>query len=53
MILYSIYSAERLERVWGNDCLEFKPERWISNDGKLKHEPAYKFLAFHYGLRAC
>ena len=53
MIIYSSYSAARMEGVWGKDCLEFKPERWISNEGKLKHEPSYKFLAFHSGPRAC
>ena len=53
MIIYSSYSAARMEGVWGKDCLEFKPERWISNEGKLKHEPSYKFLAFHSGPRTC
>ena len=53
MIIYSIYSAGRMERVWGKDCLQFKPERWISDDGKLKREPSYKFLAFHCGPRMC
>uniref|UniRef100_A0A6N2LIK1 Cytochrome P450 n=1 Tax=Salix viminalis TaxID=40686 RepID=A0A6N2LIK1_SALVM len=39
--------------IWGPDCLEFKPERWISESGKIKHEPSYKFLAFNAGPRTC
>ena len=52
-IFYSIYSAGRMKKVWGDDCLEFKPERWISDDGKQKTEPSYKFLVFHCGPRTC
>ena len=32
-IIYSIYSAGRMKTVWGEDCLEFRPERWLSADG--------------------
>ena len=43
----------RMEGVWGKDCLEFKPERWISERGTLRHEPSYKFLSFNCGPRTC
>ena len=39
--------------MWGKDCLEFKPERWISPSGKIKHEASYKFPAFNAGPRTC
>ncbi|XP_077249995.1 noroxomaritidine synthase 2-like [Tasmannia lanceolata] len=52
-ILYSMYAMGRMEGVWGKDCLEFKPERWISESGKLRFEPSYKFLAFNAGPRSC
>ncbi|KAL5725154.1 hypothetical protein ACHQM5_008329 [Ranunculus cassubicifolius] len=48
-----IYSMGRMETVWGEDCLEFKPERWISEDGRIKHVPFYKFMAFNSGPRTC
>lgn len=32
-IVFSAYSMGRMEGVWGRDCLEFKPERWISEQG--------------------
>ncbi|KAL7230870.1 hypothetical protein ACSBR2_009204 [Camellia fascicularis] len=37
----------------GEDCVEFKPERWLSERGTIKHEPSYKFLAFNARPRTC
>ncbi|MFQ6652636.1 hypothetical protein Gotur_024404, partial [Gossypium turneri] len=45
-ILFSVYSMGRMKSIWGEDCYEFKPERWIDERGKIKHEPSYKFLSF-------
>ncbi|XP_058773098.1 alkane hydroxylase MAH1-like [Vicia villosa] len=53
MILVSLYSMGRFEDVWGKDCLEFKPERWISERGGIVHEPSYKFISFNAGPRTC
>ncbi|XP_057765278.1 alkane hydroxylase MAH1-like [Salvia miltiorrhiza] len=52
-LIISFYSVGRMESVWGKDCLEFKPERWISGSGKIKHEASYKFPAFNAGPRTC
>ncbi|KAL1816676.1 hypothetical protein ACET3Z_019250 [Daucus carota] len=52
-IVLSFYSMGRMEGIWGKDCLEFKPERWITEKGGIKHEPSYKFTAFNAGPRAC
>lgn len=32
-ILVSIYAIGRMKSLWGNDCHEFRPERWLSEDG--------------------
>ncbi|KAF8405921.1 hypothetical protein HHK36_007999 [Tetracentron sinense] len=53
LVLYSIYAMGRMEWIWGEDCSEFKPERWISEKGRLKFEPPCKFLAFNAGPRIC
>nr|WDA53439.1 cytochrome p450 86a8 [Erycina pusilla] len=54
-ITYSIYSTGRMKSVWGDDCLEFRPERWLSEDGSRFDPPAdfFKFMAFNAGPRVC
>ncbi|OAY64572.1 alkane hydroxylase MAH1-like [Ananas comosus] len=52
-ILVSMYAMARREEVWGKDCMEFRPERWISEEGKVRYEPSYKFLSFNSGPRTC
>ncbi|KAL4389480.1 hypothetical protein S83_006719 [Arachis hypogaea] len=53
IVYYSIYSMGRMEQIWGKDCLEFKPERWISEKGINIQVPSYKFMAFNGGPRSC
>ncbi|WOH11880.1 hypothetical protein DCAR_0831376 [Daucus carota subsp. sativus] len=52
-VIFSLYAMGRMATVWGKDCLEFKPERWISREGSMKYVPAYKFTTFSAGPRAC
>ncbi|GJY70559.1 elongation factor 2, partial [Tanacetum coccineum] len=52
-IILCFYSMGRMEDIWGEDCMDFKPERWFTKDGGIKHEPSYKFTAFHAGPRTC
>ncbi|WZY77396.1 hypothetical protein YC2023_023780 [Brassica napus] len=53
-VTYSIYAAGRMKTTWGEDCLEFKPERWISpDDGKFVNHDQYRFVAFNAGPRIC
>ncbi|CAN4109321.1 unnamed protein product [Withania somnifera] len=52
-MILPFYTMGRMETLWGKDCLEFKPERWISERGGIKHEPSFKFPAFNAGPRTC
>jgi len=53
-VTYSIYSAGRMKAVWGEDCLEFRPERWLSADGtRFEPHDSYRFVAFNAGPRIC
>ncbi|KAF0921564.1 hypothetical protein E2562_009765 [Oryza meyeriana var. granulata] len=54
IVLISLYAMGRMEGVWGKDCREYRPERWLSDDGrKLCYVPSHKFLAFNSGSRMC
>ncbi|XP_019183066.1 PREDICTED: alkane hydroxylase MAH1-like [Ipomoea nil] len=52
-IIMPFYSLGRMETVWGEDCNEFKPERWISPDGGIKRQPSHKYPVFNAGPRTC
>ncbi|KAL9661025.1 hypothetical protein QQ045_028111 [Rhodiola kirilowii] len=52
-IIISVYALGRMEKVWGRDCLEFKPERWISEKGGVVHVSSNKFNAFSSGANQC
>ncbi|CAA0836585.1 cytochrome P450- family 96- subfamily A-polypeptide 5 [Striga hermonthica] len=53
-VVISFYSTGRMESVWGKDCLEFRPERWLEPGGRgIKQEPPSKFPIFNLGPRTC
>lgn len=51
-VTYHPYAMGRMERVWGPDCLEFKPERWLE-DGVFVPENPFKYPVFQGGVRVC
>ncbi|KAL3502262.1 hypothetical protein ACH5RR_036711 [Cinchona calisaya] len=51
-VVYAIYTMGRMEGIWGKDCRDYKPERWL-RDGRYMSESAYKFTAFNGGPRLC
>ncbi|XP_024995081.1 cytochrome P450 86A22 [Cynara cardunculus var. scolymus] len=53
-ITYSIYSTGRMKFIWGEDVLEFRPERWLSGDGKkFEIKDQFRFVSFNAGPRIC
>ncbi|CBI32822.3 unnamed protein product, partial [Vitis vinifera] len=38
--------------IWGKDCLQFKPERWLEN-GVYRQENPFRYPIFHAGPRMC
>eukprot|EP01018_Ginkgo_biloba_P010602 Gb_06661 [translate_table: standard] len=56
-VTYLPYAMGRMESIWGADCLEFKPERWLKKeeDGSMAFvaESPFKFTVFQAGPRIC
>lgn len=51
-VTYHPYAMGRMERIWGPDCLEFKPERWL-RDGVFVPGCPFKYPVFQAGVRVC
>lgn len=50
---YSAYAMGRMERVWGEHCREFRPERWLDDDGAFQPSDQNRYPVFHCGPRIC
>ncbi|XP_061997034.1 cytochrome P450 704C1-like [Rosa rugosa] len=53
MVVYQPYAMGRMKSVWGDDAEEFRPERWLDENGLFQDESPYKFIAFSAGPRIC
>ncbi|CAD6342320.1 unnamed protein product [Miscanthus lutarioriparius] len=53
MVNYQPYPMGRMEFLWGADAEEFRPERWLDDDGVFVPESPFKFTAFQAGPRVC
>ncbi|KAM0948732.1 putative cytochrome P450 [Dioscorea sansibarensis] len=51
-VTYCAYSVGRLKEVWGEDCMEYRPERWLE-DGVFRPENPFRYPVFHAGPRMC
>ncbi|XP_020149397.1 cytochrome P450 94C1 [Aegilops tauschii subsp. strangulata] len=51
-VTYHAYAMGRMESVWGPDCSEFRPERWL-RDGQFVPVSPYRYPVFQAGVRVC
>ncbi|XP_017701497.1 cytochrome P450 94A1-like [Phoenix dactylifera] len=51
-VMYSAYAMGRAEAIWGKDCGEFRPERWME-DGVFQPASPFRYSVFHAGPRMC
>ncbi|KAH7843260.1 hypothetical protein Vadar_014468 [Vaccinium darrowii] len=52
-VTYNTYAMGRTESIWGSDCCEFKPDRWLEKTGFCRQESPFRFPVFHAGPRMC
>jgi cytochrome P450 len=52
-VLPNIYATHRRKDIYGEDALEFKPERWLDGKGGNKSFAPHEFMPFGGGRRAC
>ncbi|KAJ9561175.1 hypothetical protein OSB04_006335 [Centaurea solstitialis] len=52
-MIYMPYAMGRMTFIWGDDALEFKPERWLDENGVFHPASPFKFTAFQAGPRTC
>ncbi|TVU50763.1 hypothetical protein EJB05_02152, partial [Eragrostis curvula] len=52
-VMYSAYAMGRLAAIWGEDCMEYRPERWLGDDGAFQPASPFRYTVFHAGPRMC
>ncbi|XP_051132465.1 cytochrome P450 704C1-like [Andrographis paniculata] len=53
VVAYLPYAMGRMKGIWGDDAEEFKPERWLDENGRFQQQSPFKFTAFQAGPRIC
>nr|AKH04259.1 putative hydroxylase [Taxus baccata] len=51
-VTYHPYAMGRMDSIWGADCMEFDPDRWME-DGVFVPQSPFKFAVFQAGARIC
>uniref|UniRef100_A0A804LBI6 Cytochrome P450 family protein n=1 Tax=Musa acuminata subsp. malaccensis TaxID=214687 RepID=A0A804LBI6_MUSAM len=52
IISFMLAGRDTVASLWGSDCHEFRPQRWLTN-GAFTPESPYKYPVFQGGLRVC
>ena len=52
-VMFLIYGMARQKDIWGDDAEVFRPERFLTTDGKFKAPEAWKMPTFLVGKRTC
>ncbi|MCG8317358.1 MAG: cytochrome P450 [Pseudomonadales bacterium] len=52
-VLPNIYATHRRKDIYGDDALQFNPERWLTKNGGNRSFKPHEFMPFGGGRRAC
>ncbi|KAH7299434.1 hypothetical protein KP509_24G011100 [Ceratopteris richardii] len=52
-VSYNVFALCRAQQIWGNDSLEFKPDRWLDQNGQFVTADPFKYPVFQAGPRTC
>uniref|UniRef100_A0A7N2MII0 Cytochrome P450 n=1 Tax=Quercus lobata TaxID=97700 RepID=A0A7N2MII0_QUELO len=53
IVAYQPYAMGRMKFIWGDETEEFRPERWLNEEGIFQPESPFKFTAFQAGPQIC
>ena len=53
VVVWCIWAINRAEEIHGNDADEFRPGRWLDEEGKFVNRSAFEFPVFNGGPRSC
>jgi len=53
LVYWSLWTMHRRKDIYGEDAEEFKPERWLDEDGKRGLRVGWEYLPFNGGPRIC
>ncbi|KAL6957456.1 hypothetical protein U1Q18_046330 [Sarracenia purpurea var. burkii] len=53
LVVYLPFAMGRMRFLWGDDAEDYRPERWLDDNGIFKPESPFKFTAFQAGPRIC
>ncbi|CAJ2505094.1 Uu.00g124880.m01.CDS01 [Anthostomella pinea] len=53
VVLWCTWAMNRSRITWGDDADSFRPERWLTADGKLLPKSASEYPVFNGGTRTC
>lgn len=53
VVVWCPWAMGRSFDIWGPDACDYRPERWLSDDGQVQHRSAAEFPVFNGGQRLC
>ncbi|KAJ9679153.1 hypothetical protein PVL29_021164 [Vitis rotundifolia] len=53
LVAYQPYAMGRMAFLWGTEAEDFRPARWLDENGIFCPESPFKFTAFQAGPRVC